>query len=108
MKRLLIFILGADLLSGCTVVGWRNQSYSPMMGSGWQPNSRYESNGEQIYFSATNKSGERIPYRGGSSFGGTMGCESLACSSCQGPDARGGIHSRSISCVMGEMFFLYK
>lgn len=93
MRKFLFFILGAILLSGCGVIGWASQSRGPMMGGGWQYDSRFESNGEQIYFAATNKSGKRIPYRGGSSFGGMMGSESLACSSCHGSDARGGIHT---------------
>ena len=93
MKKFLLFIFGIVLLTGCGVIGWQNQSHGPMMSGSWQSGSRFESNGEQIYFSATNKNGRRIPYRGGSSFGGMMGSESLACSSCHGTDARGGVHT---------------
>ncbi len=52
---------------------------------------RWRSNGERIYFTATNERGERIPYRGGPAFGGMMGA-SLTCASCHGPDGRGGRH----------------
>ena len=64
-----------------------------MMGGGWQSRIRYESNGEQIYFTATTEDGERVSYRGGTSFGGMMGGGPLACGSCHGLDARGGVHT---------------
>ncbi|GAB4473953.1 MAG: hypothetical protein Kow0088_09630 [Anaerolineales bacterium] len=50
------------------------------------------SNGERIYYTATNAQGEVIRYRGGPAFGGMMG-GGLACVSCHGPDGRGGPHS---------------
>jgi len=98
MKKTLFLLLGAILLSGCGVVVGQNQGYDPMMGSpmmggGRQLNRQYESNGKQIYFTATNTNDERIPYIGGSSFGGMMGGGPLACVSCHGPDARGGVHT---------------
>ena len=49
-------------------------------------------NGERIYFTATNDAGERIEYRGGPNFGGMMMGSYLTCASCHGPAARGGIH----------------
>lgn len=91
MKKALIMFLGTILLSGCGFVGWQNQGYGPMMG-GWQSNSQFESNGEQIYFTAVDKIGERIPYRGGPSLGSMMGGRTLACVSCHASDARGGVH----------------
>lgn len=51
------------------------------------------SNGERIYFTATNDRGERITYRGGLAFGGMMMGSQLACVSCHGQDARGGVHT---------------
>ncbi|PIV26079.1 MAG: cytochrome C oxidase subunit II [Anaerolineae bacterium CG03_land_8_20_14_0_80_58_20] len=51
----------------------------------------YASNGERIYFTATNDDGEYISYTGGSSYGGMMGGR-LACVSCHGADGRGGLH----------------
>ena len=92
-KSLAIIILGAVLLSGCAVIRWRAPSHGPMMGGGWQSGSRYQTNGEQIYFTATNENGARISNRGGNSFGGMMGGGPLACASCHGPDARGGVHT---------------
>jgi len=92
MKKALFLLLGAILLSGCGVVVWQNQGHGLMMG-GWQRNRQYESNGERIYFTAINENGERISYRGGSSFGGMMGGGALACVSCHGSDARGGVHA---------------
>ena len=52
------------------------------------------SNGELIYFQATNDRGERITYRGGSAFlgPGMMMDTSLRCASCHGQNARGGVH----------------
>lgn len=91
-KKILVFIFGAIFLSSCGIVVWRDQGQGSMMG-GWRSKRQYKSNGEQIYFTATKASGERIPYRGGSSFGGMMGGGALACISCHGSDARGGVHT---------------
>jgi hypothetical protein len=49
-------------------------------------------NGERIYFTATDEEGERISYRGGPNFGGMMMGSYLTCSTCHGPEARGGTH----------------
>ncbi len=49
-------------------------------------------NGERIYFTATNKEGERISYRGGPDFGGMMMGSYLTCAACHGPEAQGGTH----------------
>jgi mono/diheme cytochrome c family protein len=94
MKRVLIIILGTVMLSACGVIGWQNQAPGPMMnpGNGRWLNNRFESNGERIYFTATNDQGERIRYSGGQTFGGMMGGGSLACASCHGSDGRGGVH----------------
>ena len=92
MKKTLFLLLGAILLSGCGVVVWQNQGHGPMMG-GWQSNSQFESNGEQIYFTAIDENGERIAYRGGPSFGSMTGGGILACVSCHGSDAHGGVHA---------------
>ncbi len=96
MKNILILAILALLLTACGIVTLgQNVAPGPMMnpGNGWWSNDRYESNGERIYFTATNDQGDRISYRGGQNFRGMMGGGSLACSSCHGPDARGGIHT---------------
>ena len=51
------------------------------------------SNGQLIYFNATNDQGELITYRGGTDFigPGMMGTR-LSCASCHGQDAVGGVH----------------
>lgn len=51
----------------------------------------FDSNGELIYFTATNEDGEEIDYSGGPDFGMMMG-GNLACASCHGPRGRGGEH----------------
>lgn len=97
MKRVLIMFVGGVLLSGCFVVRRDFVPGNPMMGQGrgWFSNSDYASNGEQIYFTAINDRGQRIPYSGGSNFGGMMmGMgTNLACASCHDSDGRGGIHT---------------
>lgn len=62
-----------------------------MPGRGLPFTSNFASNGERIYFTATNQQGERILYRGGPPFGGMM-MASLTCASCHGVDGRGGLH----------------
>ena len=59
-------------------------------GTAWGAGS-FDSNGEQIYFTAVNQNGDRIEYEGGPSGGMMMGGY-LSCASCHGPDARGGRH----------------
>ena len=95
MKKLVVYVFGIVFLAGCSLVPWRNVAPGPMMnpGNGWLVNDRYESNGEWIYFTATNDQGERIQYSGGQSFGDMMGSAPLACASCHGPDGRGGVHT---------------
>ncbi len=53
----------------------------------------FDSNGERIYFTATNESGMNITYTGGPSSGMMMGGGYLTCASCHGPDGRGGVHT---------------
>jgi hypothetical protein len=51
----------------------------------------FDSNGEQIYFTATNDRGEYLSYSGGPASGGMMGSQ-LTCASCHGDDGQGGQH----------------
>jgi cytochrome c553 len=53
----------------------------------------FDSNGERIYFTATNENGTNITYTGGPSSGMMMGGGYLTCASCHGPDGRGGVHT---------------
>jgi cytochrome c oxidase subunit II len=53
---------------------------------------QFNSNGQQIYFTATDKAGQRIAYSGGLASGGMMMGEYLACADCHGADAGGGVH----------------
>ena len=97
MKQIILILIGGLLLSSCVVVGWGNSPANPMVDQrgGWFRNGNFASNGEQIYFTATNDRGHRISYTGGPNFGGTMmGIGSdMTCSSCHGSDGRGGIHT---------------
>lgn len=64
----------------------------PMGGRWWGSN--YDSNGERLYYTATNDSGYQIPYTGEPAFGrGMMMGSSLTCVSCHGEDGRGGVHT---------------
>ena len=92
MKKVVpITVLLVAFISGCgPVIGEMFQGDSPM-GGGWSTGN-YSSNGERIYFTASNDRGERIPYSGGSSFGGMMMEIQVTCASCHGTDGRGGSH----------------
>ena len=84
MKKLLLIglfvIFGSLLLADCI----------PALTSGPSWGGSFASNGERIYFTATNDSGEAIHYTGGSGGGGMMGSSSQACATCHGADGRGG------------------
>lgn len=90
-KALALIVLGSLFLIACgfffpfakTPRGMR-----PNLGN-WRTG--FGSNGERIYFTATNERGEYIQYTGGPAFGGMMG-GSLSCVSCHGEDGRGGRH----------------
>lgn len=90
MKRrsFILLSLGGLFLLACGIY-WP-VSMSPR---GMRPASyrSYTTNGERIYFTATNDQGEYIPYTGGPAYGGMMGGR-LACVSCHGEDGRGGLH----------------
>ncbi len=79
--NVLLFLIGALLLSACTA--------SPMGVGFWR---NYESNGERIYFTATNDSGKSIRYSDGPAYGGMMMDSQLSCASCHNSDGTGGEH----------------
>lgn len=90
-KALALIILGSLLLIACGFFFPFDRSprgMGPNFGN-WRTG--FESNGERIYFTATNERGEYIQYSGGSGFGGMMG-GSLSCASCHGEDGSGGQH----------------
>ncbi len=77
-----IFATAALLLAACTG-GWRRGATGTAT-----------SNGERIYFTATNDQGEPITYTGGPAFGGMgMMNAQLTCAACHGADGRGGVHT---------------
>lgn len=78
----------ALLLGAC---GMRNPVSNAREGTAWGTGA-FDSNGERIYFTATNEAGDRIPYSGGPQSGMMMMGGSLTCASCHGPDGRGGRH----------------
>lgn len=67
---------------------------------------QFESNGEQINFTATNDNGERIPNRGGLSFGGMIGSGDLSCASSHGFAAQNGLHTMHMD-VMDAPYIRY-
>ena len=92
-KALFLITLGSIFLVGCGILSLRNTVPVVPMGGGWW-GSNYASNGEMIYFTATNDKGTRIPYTGGPAFGrGMMMGSSVTCASCHGADGRGGVHT---------------
>jgi len=92
-RGFLFVILGSMLLVACGLAFRRNPASIMPMGRNWWGGS-YPTNGENIYFTATNDRGERIPYSGGPAFGGGMMMSaSLSCASCHGDDGRGGVHT---------------
>lgn len=92
-KALFLITVGSIFLAGCGVLYWRNTAPVVPMGGRWWGR-KYDSNGEMIYFTASNDSGYRIPYTGGPAFGsGMMMGSSVTCASCHGADGRGGIHT---------------
>lgn len=75
-----IFLVGLGLaLAGCGPMG----RSLPGLGASRQ----FDSNGEQIYFTATSRRGTRISSDMGM---GMMGGGMMACADCHGPDGRGG------------------
>ncbi len=66
-------------------------------GTAWASGS-FNSNGKQIYFSATSKQGSPISYTGGATTGMMMSGK-LACVSCHGTDAAGGKHTMGMETM---------
>jgi mono/diheme cytochrome c family protein len=82
------------VIIGCTIVLLACDRQAPsgqQGGTAWAVGS-FGSNGERIYFTATDTSGQSIGYSGGPSMGMMMGGGRLACVSCHGPGGHGGTH----------------
>ena len=92
MKKKLVFSLMVGvLISACS--GLNQRGMVPMgNGNGYSSVDRYTTNGEQIYFTVTNKNGKLIQYSSGPVFGGMMMNLYLTCASCHGADGQGGKH----------------
>lgn len=73
-----ILLIGSILLTACGLY--------PSDGASTQAS--YSSNGERIYFTATDNDGNYISNVGGPAYGVTSG-ETLACVTCHGSDGRG-------------------
>ena len=92
MKRGWCLIIVEIVLLGCGIASPMRWNIQSIPGSPWEAES-FASDGERIYFTATDEQGESIPYEGGPAFGGMMMQNRLACASCHGPDGRGGRHA---------------
>ncbi len=94
MKHRIILVFSIQiLLFGCGPFA------DHQMGNGttWAPGS-FNSNGKQIYFTATSNRGTPISYKGGQTTGMMMG-GNLACVSCHGTDASGGKHTMNMDTM---------
>lgn len=92
MKIIWFLSIAGILMVACnlaTPMRWSSRS-TPIAPRGAES---FVSDGERIYFTATDEQGEPIPYEGGPAFGGMMMQTRLACASCHGPDGRGGRHA---------------
>ncbi len=90
MKTALILLLAGMLLAACGLPVWGMRRPDPQGSNAWF-GQKHDSDGEQIYLTATNQQGESIPYTGGPGSGGMMQSR-LACVSCHGKGGKGGEH----------------
>lgn len=88
--RFLIVLLTGLLLGACGYVGEQNRPMN--YGYNNSQTNQFTSNGQQIYFTATDQSGNPISYTGGPGFGGMMMGSYLTCAACHGNDGHGGTH----------------
>lgn len=98
-RKFVLLTLFSLLLAACAnlpLIGPR--SGTPLLGSGGSGDEN-ASNGERIYFLATNDRGERISYTEGPNFGGMMMGSYLTCAACHGPEARGGVHTMQMQVM---------
>ncbi len=93
-KWILIGIALLFLLGACNFIGQPNISSNVPMnnGSSSPQQGSFASNGQQIYFTAIDQSGQHISYTDGPAFGGMMMGSYYTCAVCHGADAHGGTH----------------
>lgn len=90
-KRIsIILLISGFLLGACGSVSPPNMPTNHMYS--YPQTGKFTSNGEQIYFTATDQSGEQISYTGGPNFGGMMMGANLTCAVCHGTNGHGGTH----------------
>ncbi len=95
MKKWILIGIGfMFLLGACSFIGQPNAPlYAPMNnGYNFPRQGGFASNGQQIYFTATDQNGQYISYTGGPAFGGMMMGSYYTCASCHGNDGHGGTH----------------
>jgi cytochrome c oxidase subunit 2 len=92
MKKTLLFSLVIGMLvRACS--GTSQGGRFPMgNGNSYSTTGQYASNGEQIYFTATDQNGNLIHYSGGPAFGGMMMSQYQTCAACHGANGQGGKH----------------
>ncbi len=96
IKFLLITVTGL-LLGACGFIGSQNAPVNSGYNNPKQ--GQFSSNGQQIYFTATDQSGRPVSYTGGPSFGGMMMGNYLACAACRGADGHGGPHTLQMQTI---------
>ncbi|HKI55323.1 MAG TPA: hypothetical protein VJ987_14450, partial [Anaerolineales bacterium] len=90
-KRILTTLITSLLLGACGYI--RPQGMPMNYGSNPSQTSQFTSNGEQIFFTATDdQNGDYISYTGGPFSGGMMMGGNLTCATCHGNDGYGGTH----------------
>lgn len=99
MKK--VFVITSILIIGLIIIFslYACTVFQRSVGTGWGEGA-FDSNGERIYFTATSSRDTRITYSGGPDYDMMMGGGYLACASCHGPDARGGLHAMMGMAVM--------
>ena len=89
-RRFLIVLLTSFLLGACGYIAPQNRPMN--YGYNNSQTGQFTSNGQQIYFTSTDRSGNPISYTGGPGFGGMMMGNYLTCASCHSSDGHGGTH----------------
>jgi hypothetical protein len=70
--KILAVMAGSLLLSACALIPWGRAPAAPIYPASRWGNDQFASNGERIYFTATDEHGNTIDYSSGPDFGGMM------------------------------------